>query len=287
MGYLRGKQLGTQVGIEIDRHAVLQMLQELGSWTTEYSGNVSEYQTRLNELSEQAKKTVPVTGKVDPNVVGLLGDIMQSNSQLQKRLEAAEKQLEKQTRQIESYLSEARTDGLTKLSNRRAFDTKMDELFNAYRKGGKSFVLAIIDIDHFKKINDTHGHPGGDEVLRQVAAVLRESLENSYMIARYGGEEFAVLMAGPLRLAADRVDATRRRLATETIKSGSKAIALTISVGLSEPKDEVIPAVMIRRADEALYAAKNIGRNRVYYHDGRQAILVGAPEVVNTRKDPG
>ncbi len=282
LGYLQGRRTPVPMSEEIDRHAVLAMLHDLGAWTTEYSGNVTQYQSRLGELSELAKRASLGSGKADSVVVGLLGDIMQSNSQLQKRLEAAEKQLEKQTHQIESYLTEARTDSLTRLSNRRAFDAKIEELFNAYRKGGKSFVLAMIDIDHFKKINDTCGHPAGDEVLRQVSSVLRQSIESPYLIARYGGEEFAILMPGPLRVAADRIDEMRRRLASVPLRVAERSIPVSISAGLTEPRDEVVPGATIRRADESLYAAKNIGRNRVYYHDGRQAMLVGAPEVASS-----
>lgn len=282
VGYLRGKRLVQQGADEIDRHAMLELLRELGNWTSEYSGNVSEYQSRIGELSELAKRSAGGPVKADAKVAGLLNDIMQSNSQLQKRLDAAERQLDKQTRQIESYLTEARTDGLTKLANRRAFDDKIDELFHAYRKGGKSFALAMIDIDHFKKINDTFGHPAGDEVLRQFSSILRQSIDSPYLIARYGGEEFSVLMPGPLRLAADRIDAMRRRLAAEPLKIADRTIAITMSAGLTEPREDVVPGSMIRRADESLYAAKNIGRNRVYYHDGRQSTLVGAPEIASS-----
>ena len=282
IGYMRSKRAPVQAADDLDRHAVLEMLHELGSWTSEYSGNVSQYQSRIGELSEVAKRVTTGSGKLDGSVVGLLGDIMQSNSQLQKRLDAAERQLDKQTRQLESYLTEARTDALTKLANRRSFDAKVEELFNAYRKGGKSFVIAMIDIDHFKKINDTHGHPAGDEVLRQVASILRQSINNPYLLARYGGEEFVVLMAGPLRVAADRIDEMRRRVAATPLRVGELSIPITLSAGLTEPREELVPGTMIRRADESLYMAKNIGRNRVYYHDGRQAMLVGAPEVLNS-----
>lgn len=282
IGYLRGKRSKLDNPEEFDRQGVLDMLKELGTWTSEYSGNVSEYQTRIGELSELAKRSAASTGRGDAHVAALLNEIMQSNTQLQKRLDAAERQLDSQTRQIESYLTEARTDGLTKLSNRRAFDAKIEELFIGYRKGGKSFVLAIIDIDHFKKINDTYGHPAGDEVLRQISSILRQSFDSPYLIGRYGGEEFVILMTGPLRLAADRVDAMRKRLAAEPLKVSDYIIPITISAGLTEPRDEVVPGSMIRRADEALYAAKNIGRNRVYYHDGRQSMLVGAPEIAGS-----
>ena len=106
----------------------------------------------------------------------LLQQIMQSNEQLQSRLDAAERQLEKQTQQIECYLTEARTDGLTGLFNRRAFDQRLEEMFVAYRDGGRSFVVVLIDIDQFKLINDKHGHQAGDEVLQQLARILRTEL---------------------------------------------------------------------------------------------------------------
>ena len=174
-----------------ERERMVQLLHELGNWTSEYSGNVSQYQNQLGEISKSVRSGLSGGGS-ESRVVLLLEQIMSSNSQLQKRLDAAERQLDKQTRQIESYLSEARTDGLTGLSNRRAFDQKLDELFASYRKGGRSFVVAIIDIDHFKKINDTHGHQTGDQVLQQVAAKLHSELDQAIMVARFGGEEFAI-----------------------------------------------------------------------------------------------
>lgn len=265
---------------ESDRQAMLALLQQLANWTTEYSGNVSNYQNRLGTLSREFQRDASGAKAVSTTrVLGLLGEIMQSNANLQRRLESAENQLDHQTRQIESYLTEARTDGLTRLANRRAFDAKIDEMFNAYRKGGKSFVLAIIDIDHFKKINDTYGHQAGDDVLRFVASAFRQAFEKAYLIARYGGEEFAVILPSPLRLAADRVDALRKKLLREQIETSGKVLRITFSAGLSEPRQELVSAHLIRRADEALYSAKNMGRDRVYYHDGAQSVLLGAPEI--------
>jgi len=265
---------------ETDRQAMLALLQQLASWTTEYSGNVSNYQNRLGTLSREFQRDASGAKAVNTTrVLGLLGEIMQSNANLQRRLESAENQLDHQTRQIESYLTEARTDGLTRLANRRAFDAKIDEMFNAYRKGGKSFVLAIIDIDHFKKINDNYGHQAGDDVLRFVASAFRQSFEKAYLIARYGGEEFAIILPAPLRLAADRVDALRKKLSREQIETSGTVLRITFSAGLSEPRQELVSAHLIRRADEALYSAKNMGRDRVYYHDGTQSVLLGAPEI--------
>ncbi len=261
-----------------ERERMVQLLHELGNWTSEYSGNVSEYQTQLGEISKSVRGGLSGSGS-ESRVILLLEQIMQSNGQLQKRLDAAERQLDKQTRQIESYLSEARTDGLTGLSNRRAFDQKLDEMFTAYRKGGRSFVLALIDIDHFKSINDTHGHQAGDQVLQQIAAKLHGELKQAIMVARFGGEEFAVILDGPLRSAAEKMNEVRKAIAAQRLDAGKVQLAVTTSVGVGEPRDDMVPGPVVRRADEALYAAKNMGRNRTYVHDGRSPMLLGAPEV--------
>lgn len=264
-----------------DREQVLQLLQELEAWTSEYSGNVSDYQTMLGELSDEVRATAH-SAPAEHRVLLLLQQIMESNTQLKSRLDAAERQLEKQTLQLQSYLTEARTDSLTGLFNRRAFDQKLEELFMAYRAGGRSFVVVLIDIDHFKDVNDTFGHQAGDHVLQQLASLLRVQLEQTLMVARFGGEEFAVLLDGPLRHAAERMNEIRKGLERERLSVDSSHVQLTISVGLSEPRDDLVVGPILRRADEALYAAKHIGRNRVYYHDGRDPILVGAPEVARS-----
>lgn len=263
-----------------DRRAMLALLQQISGWTNEYSGTISTYQKRLGNLFMQFRQDdTPSAEGVTPRVAELLSEFMRNNARLQDRLDAAEQQLDQQTRQLESYLTEARTDGLTGLANRRAFDATIDELFSAYRRGGRSFVLAMLDIDHFKKINDTYGHQAGDDVLTFVAEALRDEFADVYLVARYGGEEFALIMPGPLRTAAERIDALRRRLSTEKIFAAGRNLSVTVSCGVSEPRDEAAASWLIRRADEALYAAKNMGRNRVYYHDGRHTALVGAPQL--------
>ena len=261
-----------------DGERVLQLLQELGTWTSEYSGNVSQYSSQLGELSNAVAKNAGQS-QAENRVMMLLSQIMDTNSSLQKRLDAAEKQLEKQTRQIESYLTEARTDGLTGLSNRRAFDQKLEEMFNGFRNGGRSFVVVLFDIDKFKSINDNYGHQVGDQVLQQLARTLGSELQDSIIVARFGGEEFAAILDGPLRTTADKLNGVRKSIAAKRLDAGGTPLEITVSVGVSEPRGDLVVGPVLRRADEALYAAKNIGRNRVYYHDGKSPVLVGAPEI--------
>ncbi|TWU22424.1 Response regulator PleD [Novipirellula galeiformis] len=281
LGFRFGRKQSQMAGEAMsknDRERVLQMLHELGAWTNEYSGSVSQYQDRLGELSS-AVRIDAKSNQAAPKIVALLKQIMDSNEQLQTRLESAERQLDKQTKQIESYLTEARTDALTGLYNRRAFDQKLDELFLAFRNGGRSFSLALVDIDHFKNFNDTHGHQVGDQVLQQVAKILRVELDDAVIVTRFGGEEFAILMTRPLKFAAEKMNQVRKTMASHPMDVGSQSLTIAISVGLSEPRDDLVASPVVRRADEALYTAKNFGRNRVYYHDGKATTLVGAPEV--------
>lgn len=166
---------------------------------------------------------------------------------------------------------QARHDGLTDLTNRRTFDTLLAGEVDRVRLGLSSECsLLLADLDRFKSINDTHGHPAGDEVLRVVAQLLREHVgrmragERS-VLARYGGEELAVLLpgvglAGALRLAEEiRLAVEQRAIPFQT-----KSLGVTISIGVAScPRHAMTPADIISATDQALYRAKSEGRNRV------------------------
>lgn len=159
----------------------------------------------------------------------------------------------------------SRTDPLTALPNRRCFeDTLSAEIARAGRTGA-ALSLAIVDLDFFKHINDTFGHPGGDEVLRAVAATARATVRGHDMLARIGGEEFAIVMpeteAAEAECAADRV---RTAIAREPIvlQSGDQ-VSVTASAGAAALKPDESAADLCARADAALYEAKNAGRNVV------------------------
>ena len=289
----RDNSIASPIVDEDDRQRMVGLLQSLARWTQEYSGNVSVYQTNLKQISQDVRQKMAAVEQDrsissssetvgDARMMNIIGEIMNTNEQLQERLDAAEQQLEEQTSQIESYLTEARTDGLTGLFNRRAFDKKLDEMFAAYRGGGGSFVLILIDIDHFKTINDTHGHPVGDVVLQQIASLLGTGLNESSIVARFGGEEFAILTELPIRIAAKQINSFRKRVASEPFVVGQQAIDVSMSIGLSEPRDELVIGPIVRRSDAALYCAKNRGRDRVYFDDGSGPQLFGAPEVARS-----
>ena len=170
-----------------------------------------------------------------------------------------QKRLEERLREL------ATSDSLTGLANRRHFlELARQELMRAERYG-RDISLLIMDIDHFKRVNDTFGHEMGDRVLKAVADVSRESLRNIDILARVGGEEFAALLPHTaLEQAASVAERVRLAVADKAVLAGRGPLHVTISIGVSEAASSSLDLdSFLRCADEALYAAKRAGRNRV------------------------
>jgi diguanylate cyclase (GGDEF)-like protein len=177
---------------------------------------------------------------------------------------ANEAALEDKTRQLE-ILSE--TDALTGVFNRRYFDRMLEKEWHRCSRDGNTLSLLILDIDHFKRINDTYGHLAGDEYLRQVAAGLKSCFQRcSDVIARYGGEEFAILAPGtPEADVARLAERLRQEVQDRVVSYAGRPLRTTVSIGIAggQPDYRQTSENLVRRADEALYRAKNAGRNRV------------------------
>lgn len=159
----------------------------------------------------------------------------------------------------------ATTDGLTKLWNRRHFTEQAEKTLLRAGRYDDHICLALIDIDFFKRINDTYGHSAGDVVLAEVAQVLNNTLRRSDFMCRWGGEEFAALLVNTGQEEAMQIaERMREAVATLAVRHGGIQIPATISIGLSDclSCEQTLDAI-ISRADEALYAAKEAGRNRV------------------------
>jgi diguanylate cyclase len=169
---------------------------------------------------------------------------------------------------------EASVDGLTGIANRRAFDARLRrQLGQARRNEAAPFCLVLLDVDHFKRFNDTHGHRTGDRVLRLVAQMLTANVKGKDFVARYGGEEFAILLGDvDEETAAAIARQICSRLAAKKIvkrETGEEIGAITLSAGVSLVRLNDTQGSLVERADRALYEAKHEGRNRVYvarYH---------------------
>jgi two-component system cell cycle response regulator len=170
-----------------------------------------------------------------------------------------------QANQQES-LEMAVKDGLTKLYNRRYFDTHLERMLKDSLDNNKPLALMIIDMDHFKSVNDTYGHQSGDEILKQLSVIIMRSVRPNDLVARYGGEEFVVVMpATDLRSAAVVAERVRKIIEAHEfiipVKPGK--LKKTISVGLSVAVPGDVAGTIIERADKGLYHVKNTGRNKV------------------------
>ena len=176
-------------------------------------------------------------------------------------------------------------DALTGLYNRSFVIEKLDSELNRALRHGSPMALLMLDVDHFKSVNDTFGHAAGDLVLQAIGKLLRDSCRVYDIPGRYGGEEFCILLPetrlGNTNVVAERI---RSRLATTELAAGGTSIRVTVSIGiagLDSPEDvnEVSPSALIDRADRALYSAKNRGRNRIELWDA--ALFSGAAEALS------
>lgn len=169
---------------------------------------------------------------------------------------------------------DARRDPLTGLANRLALDEFLDKALRGPASGGPLGLL-IVDIDHFKPINDTHGHRAGDLVLEGVGKTLRAATHRAGIIARLGGDEFAIVysegLSRELSRAAEKVR-TFIEGAAFSIGKGEPEIGLTVSIGVSLSRDGDTRGTVLDRADQAMYHAKRTGRNRVCFADADSTV---------------
>ncbi len=165
----------------------------------------------------------------------------------------------------ESALAElARRDGLTRLLNRRAFDEALAEMYARMRRTSEEGALLTMDIDFFKRINDTYGHSAGDDVLRAFAKLVTADLRPFDQAFRVGGEEFSVLLPGvSMVVACDMAERLREAVAAHPIAAHGEEIPVTVSIGVAKVSEAVNPNELVDAADAALYRAKTTGRNRV------------------------
>lgn len=202
-----------------------------------------------------------------------------ANVTLEKRVQERTDELERANEQLKAI---SLTDGLTRIANRRRFDEKLEDEWKRAQRHGHPVSLLMLDIDHFKRVNDELGHLVGDDCLTEVAALCAAEVQRSGdLLARYGGEEFSILLPATPEEGAVRVaERVRQAVARSPVHSGERVapVNLTISVGVAclVPDPDTEPQELIRQADEALYAAKESGRNRVMVaRDFRAATVPG------------
>jgi diguanylate cyclase len=190
-----------------------------------------------------------------------------ANHQLEQKLQASREDIQHLQRDLDDVRRDAMLDPLTKIFNRKHFDDGMLRAFAEAKGGTAPLSLMLLDIDHFKRFNDTWGHQTGDQVLRLVAMTLKSNIKGRDIAARYGGEEFAaILPETDLEGAVILADNIRKAIqAKELLKrsTNEKLGRITASFGVAAYRKGDTPSSLIERADRCLYAAKHAGRNKV------------------------
>ncbi len=182
----------------------------------------------------------------------------------QTQVDDANKKVESLKQQMEKVKQEIIIDPLTRTFNRRAYDEKIKQEIMGFQRYSRPTALAIIDIDHFKNVNDTYGHRTGDGVLRILSGIMKKEIREIDVLARYGGEEFALILPHtPYGQALEVAERIRRKVEESRFTYKSKPFSVTISIGVGTLKAEDTLETYVERVDQALYRAKNNGRNQV------------------------
>jgi diguanylate cyclase (GGDEF)-like protein len=254
------------------REALWRMIEMLSRTFTEEAGHDTALQDHLERLKRAVNRRSPE--EIKREVLGAVHSLSQvaeqRRRQQQQRLERLSATVSLLANDLRAARQEASLDALTRLHNRAALEDYLTTLVQLQRTFPRPATLLLIDLDHFKSINDTYGHPAGDETLRAYADRLVLSFpRRSDFLARYGGDEFvAVLPDTPLTDGVRLAERHAADIRTLDHRVCDQQVALSISIGVAELLPGESARQWVERADRALYAAKQAGRNRVIAADG-------------------
>jgi diguanylate cyclase (GGDEF) domain len=251
----------TKISGELE--GMLRLLKQEQSSLESYSKLLGETYARIS--SKSAASAEILTGVINM-LSSATGDTMEKGKVVVQHMVQRAYEMEQVRLELDEYKRIANTDPLTRLANRRAFDDVLASIYDNKREA-MYYALIVADIDHFKKFNDSFGHPVGDRVLGVVAAVMKSTLRKDVFIARTGGEEFAVVLHGTSQeVTLEVAERLRRSVETTPLKNQKTGVdygPITMSFGICMASDAENPADLYNRADIALYSAKHSGRNRI------------------------
>ncbi|MES1984761.1 MAG: GGDEF domain-containing protein [Pseudomonadota bacterium] len=259
---------------DVTPESLHEMLEKVEENLSQFTGLVDEsrnsakdygvaLQEQVRDLSDEAKAE-PVLAKL----ISLTRSMVEKTRLVENQMRDSAKQTRALQQSLESARRAAEQDHLTGLPNRRAFETTLAAETLAAQAANEPISVAFCDIDHFKVVNDTHGHETGDRVLKFVSGLLAKVSNDKCHVARHGGEEFVMLFRGKTAAeACAMVDAARADLATRSLvnrSTGTRMERVTFSAGVANVLAYEDPRAALKAADRALYLAKEHGRNRVY-----------------------
>lgn len=253
---------------ERERQATLNVLTEVLASIERMTSQVEGHTTEIRQAAHHVGN-LRTSGEMETIKQALLEHIetlLASNQRLENDLTCSRYKMEEQAEQIDHARREARTDPLTTVANRKALDEKLHLLMADWERAGLPFALVLIDLDYFKRINDSHGHQAGDHVLAEVGRWLRQWIREGDFVGRYGGDEFVVLcpqteLSAGMELAETIRQHTVDRAIRLAFRGEQVSISFSTGVAVSRPGDTI--ASLLARADQALYKSKRLGRNQI------------------------
>lgn len=250
------------------REDIQQLLGKLAGFTEETDQQAHHFGNSLQTYGKTLKQNP------DASRLGILINDMSDDTNkmrgsmqsLQSELAASKQQVEKLHQELESARGEALTDPLTGILNRRGFEIRANKAFSDQTALGKGLCILMLDIDHFKKINDTYGHLFGDKVIRAIAATLKSKVRGEDSVARLGGEEFAVLLEATdiagAHSVAEHIRQSIERGKIRRLDTQEQIGGITLSVGIAAYTGDTSFVNLLDQADKALYISKKTGRNK-------------------------
>ena len=248
------------------------MLREISTHVMETEGDLSIHGQALDGLSVQMREVHDYDGvkEIIDQMLEATKSIIKSGSRLQTRMKVSSEDLKQLHKELEISQQEARTDALTGLTNRRGLEKRLELERIRARQNNSVFSVIMIDIDHFKTVNDTFGHLVGDSLLRGFASILTSQVRRKDLPTRYGGEEFLIILPETDVEGAYAVaEKIRGALGKKewTIKESQKSIGqIKVSMGIAQYNLTETGNQVVNRADEAMYHAKSTGRDRIIIH---------------------
>lgn len=252
--------VGNKVSREVEE--IVETLKLSADATSDYGSALEQAGLKISSITDPDKLKLYVT-----HLVKSTQNAVASNRKLESQLLESKKHIENLQSSLEAIRYESLIDELTTLNNRKHFDNSLEKVIRNSEESRRGFCLLMTDIDHFKKFNDTYGHQTGDQVLRLVALSVKQNIKSQDIACRYGGEEFAIILPHTeLDQAVEIAEKIRAAvMAKELVKrsTGENLGRVTISAGVAAFGQNDSAHSIIARADEAMYAAKNAGRNLV------------------------
>ncbi len=252
-----------------DRENTLNALLKLMQSTNQLNVDVDEHNSALASAQKELE-SLSTTGhheNLQRELMSSITRVVKSNRRLENDLVVSRYKLESQAQELDRSRLEARTDALCNVGNRKAVDERLQFMISRFQAEQLSFGLMLIDVDHFKRINDTFGHSAGDEVLSSIAVALKECVRPEDFVGRLGGDEFVIMFDGLTSSNADLV-ATRVRSTIErydfSVNEKGQSTVVTLSMGLALVGVKDNSTTLYERADQALYRSKELGRNRLF-----------------------